>query len=134
MGFRSLFGAILVVAACSEPFEVGFNSPSGGTSAGGSGGAVAEGGRSGAPNHLAGAATVCVPVECRGKTYECGNCDDDDGDGKIDASDADCLGPCDDSEDVFASDKAGGGACQQDCYFDRNSGAGNDCTWSHVCD
>jgi hypothetical protein len=79
----------------------------------------------------------CVPVAC-GATYrQCGNCRDDDGDGAIDARDPECLGPCDDSEAELGTGTASRvtGSCRTDCYFDRNSGSGNDgCAWSYRCD
>jgi hypothetical protein len=79
----------------------------------------------------------CVPVAC-GNTYQlCGNCKDDDGDGAIDQGDPECLGPCDDSEAELSNGTAARvtGSCRTDCYFDRNSGSGNDgCAWSYRCD
>jgi len=79
----------------------------------------------------------CVPVECEGKIYQCGDCIDNDGDGKTDNADVECLSPCDDDETVFASGLPGDNMdpCNQDCYFDGNSGAGDDkCNWSLKCD
>jgi hypothetical protein len=79
----------------------------------------------------------CVPATCQGKTYACGNCLDDDGDCRVDSVDAMCLGPCDNSEaglDV-AIPGANNAPCKQDCYFDSDTGAGNDgCYSSHSCD
>jgi hypothetical protein len=75
---------------------------------------------------------------CQGKTYECGDCVDNDGDGKIDVGeDPDCLGPCHNAEDTFYGSIPGqaGPACLVDCYFDQDSGSGNDtCNWNHKCD
>ena len=59
------------------------------------------------------------------------------GDGWADASDPECLGPCDDSEgELFSgTETMVTGSCRVDCYFDRNSGSGDDgCGWSHRCD
>ncbi|HYQ14705.1 MAG TPA: hypothetical protein VEQ58_03075 [Polyangiaceae bacterium] len=84
-----------------------------------------------------GGAPSCVPTLCRGKLYECGNCDDNDGDGRVDALDSECLGPCDDDETGFSTGlkPSGGAPCRQDCYFDGDSGSGNDqCEWSQQCD
>src|SRR5437773_4343797 len=39
-------------------------------------------------------AVLCFPATCQGKLYECGDCTDNDGDGKIDSEDPDCLGAC----------------------------------------
>ncbi|MEZ4449961.1 MAG: hypothetical protein R3B09_10825 [Nannocystaceae bacterium] len=79
----------------------------------------------------------CIPVACDGKIYQCGDCVDNDNDGKIDKSDVECLSPCDDDEGHFASGLPGDNMdpCNQDCYFDGNSGAGDDkCNWSLKCD
>jgi len=80
---------------------------------------------------------VCVPVECDGKIYQCGDCIDNDRDGKIDNADVECLSPCDDDESIFASGLPGDNMdpCNQDCYFDGNSGSGDDkCKWNLKCD
>ncbi|MEP7126055.1 MAG: hypothetical protein ABJE95_34300 [Byssovorax sp.] len=74
---------------------------------------------------------------CQGHVYECGDLLDNDGDGLIDADDPDCLGPCDNTEGSFYGGIPGqaGPACTVDCYFDQDSGSGNDdCHWSHKCD
>ena len=79
----------------------------------------------------------CLPAHCQDHLYDCGNCLDDDGDGLVDMEDADCLGPCDDSEEFFYGNIPGQnqGNCVQDCYFDQDSGGGNDdCAWSFQCD
>lgn len=80
----------------------------------------------------------CVPVTCGGSTpFACGNCQDDDGDGWLDASDPECLGPCDDSElELYTGvESSVTGSCRVDCYFDRNAGSGDDgCSWSYRCD
>ena len=79
----------------------------------------------------------CTPAPCGGVTFECGDCSDDDGDTWVDASDPECLGPCDDSEqELFNGTTTNvNGSCRADCYFDRNTGSGDDgCTWSYRCD
>src|ERR1041385_4943073 len=51
--------------------------------------------------------------------------------------DPDCLGPCQNSESMFFGGIPGqnNAGCVQDCYFDQDSGSGNDdCLWSHKCD
>lgn len=66
----------------------------------------------------------CVPLRCGGKPTACGDCEDNDGDGLIDAEDPDCYGACDDSETSL-----GGRArpCPTDaCFFDPDCGRGND--------
>jgi len=77
----------------------------------------------------------CKPLACDGKTFACGDCMDNDGDGKIDLNDPECISPCDDREDTFATGLPGDNmdACKQDCFFDGNSG--NDaCNWDLSCD
>jgi hypothetical protein len=74
---------------------------------------------------------------CNGKLWGCGDCIDNDNDGKVDAEDVECVNPCDDDEGSFATGIPGDGmdACKQDCFFDGNSGAGDDkCQWNLKCD
>ncbi len=141
LGFAAL--AAFAAAACSRDIELGSDgaaaragSGGAGASAGyaGTGGVVATAGEGGA----AGASEAgCVPVACHGKLYECGDCTDNDGDGKLDAADPECTGPCDNSERSFDVDLPGAGAdkCTEDCFFDNGNGAGNDgCRFSYRCD
>jgi len=81
-------------------------------------------------------ATECVESLCDGDVWACGDCIDNDGDGLIDTLDTDCFGPCDNNESGWSGEIPGQDQkCKQDCYFDENSGAGNDeCTWTHECD
>jgi hypothetical protein len=100
----------------------------------GVGGSNADAGNLPAPLVDAG---PCTPAPCGGVEYECGNCSDDDGDGESDALDPECLGPCDDSEgELFNGTTTNvNGSCRADCYFDRNTGSGDDgCSWSYRCD
>ncbi len=79
----------------------------------------------------------CVPLQCDGATYACGDCMDNDGDGKYDSADPECISPCDDKEDTFATGLPGDNMdpCKQDCFFDGNSGGGaGDCAWNLACD
>jgi hypothetical protein len=66
---------------------------------------------------------------------QCANCKDDDGDGKIDGFDPQCTGPLDNDEATFATGIPGDNkdAVEQDCFFDGDSGAGNDGCNIHVC-
>jgi hypothetical protein len=104
----------------------------GGTSgaAGSSGGTTASGvGGGGGGTTGAGGGTV-------GNT-QCSDGKDNDGDGKIDYDDPECVGPLDDDESSFATGISGDNmdACKQDCFFDGNSGAGDDhCDWQLKCD
>jgi len=82
-------------------------------------------------------AGACLETECQGRVYLCGNCQDDDQDGLVDAADPDCLGPCHNAEDTYYGSIPGqnGGNCSKDCYFDQDSGGGNDdCAWDQRCD
>ncbi|MCA9707404.1 MAG: hypothetical protein KDK70_16250, partial [Myxococcales bacterium] len=77
-----------------------------------------------------------TPLDCGGTFYACGNGLDDDGDGYYDLSDPECTGPCDDDESSFATGLPGDNMdCKQDCFFDGNSGQGDDgCNWDLRCD
>jgi len=68
---------------------------------------------------------------------QCSDGKDNDGDGKIDYDDPECVGPLDNDESSFATGIPGDNmdACKQDCFFDGNSGAGDDhCDWQLQCD
>ena len=119
-------GAGAAAVGCSEDVEVGANlAPVAHAGAGGGGNAV-----------LAGAGP-CEESACLGRIFQCGDCWDNDADGLADSADPDCLGPCDNTEDSYYGGIPGQNAapCKQDCYFDRDTGSGNDdCNWSHECD
>jgi hypothetical protein len=141
----------VIAAGCGgSDEEVGRDLPSGGSSGsagnagfgadaglslGGIGGSASGGAASGG---AAGSdAGGCQVTKCQNHVYACGNCKDDDGDGKIDMEDPDCLGPCHDAENTYYGSIPGqaGPACTVDCYFDSDSGPGNDdCHWNHRCD
>jgi hypothetical protein len=61
-------------------------------------------------------------------TTECNNCQDDDGDGFTDGEDVHCISAADDDESSFATGIPGDNidSAQPDCFFDGDSGAGND--------
>lgn len=104
------------------------------TSSGGAGTGGASGPGTGGGGGIAPPTEI---AECQGHIYACGDLLDNDGDGLIDSQDPDCLGPCDNTEDSFYGGIPGqaGPACKVDCYFDQDSGSGNDdCYWSHECD
>jgi hypothetical protein len=114
----------LLVLGCGRQVEIGRDLAS--TGAGGVGGAAAQAD-----------AGPCQITTCQGKTYACGDCLDNDGDGLVDSADPECLGPCDNTEDSYFGGIPGqnNAPCKQDCYFDQDSGSGNDdCHWSHACD
>lgn len=77
------------------------------------------------------------PIECEeGVLYECGDGEDNDGDGLVDLADPECVGPCDDDEKSFQTGIPGDNVdCFQDCFFDGNSGHEDDnCWWNITCD
>ena len=66
----------------------------------------------------------------------CNNCVDDDHDGKIDGDDPECTGAIDDDEGSFATGIPGDNmdGTWQDCFFDGNSGGGDDgCRYNTCC-
>jgi hypothetical protein len=71
-----------------------------------------------------------------GGDTQCSDGVDNDGDGDIDASDNECTGYLDDDESGFGTDIPGDNVpCGEDCFFDGNSGSGNDgCEWDITCD
>jgi hypothetical protein len=107
--------------------------PNDGSGAGGTGG-VGLGDGGGATG---GAGGTIVPVSCPVAAPQCNDGMDNDMDGKIDSLDPECVGPCDNDEGTFATGIAGDNidACKQDCFFDGNSGMGDDgCEWNLKCD
>jgi hypothetical protein len=73
---------------------------------------------------------------CGAQPCSCSNGRDDDGDTLIDALDPECTGPADDVEDSLAIGVHGESEdvrCQ-DCFYDQNSGAGDDgCSRARTC-
>jgi len=70
-------------------------------------------------------------------TTQCSDGLDNDGDGKIDLADPECVSVLDNDESSFATGIPGDNkdACKQDCFFDGNSGMGDDgCNWELKCD
>ena len=68
---------------------------------------------------------------------QCSDGKDNDGDGLIDYFDPECISPADNDERSFATGIPGDNidACKQDCFFDGNSGMGDDgCLWQLQCD
>jgi hypothetical protein len=139
---------IVVGSGCGDDADVGGSgaaAAAGGTTAGGNGGAGAStgggvtGGAGGGVT-TGGSGGIPLPTEiamCQGHVYACGDLVDNDGDGLVDSQDPDCLGPCDNTEDSFYGGIPGqaGPPCKVDCYFDQDSGSGNDdCYWDHNCD
>jgi hypothetical protein len=67
-------------------------------------------------------------VLCGSELCACNNGIDDDGDGTADGFDAECTGALDDDEGTFSTGIPGDNSDPkwQDCFFDGNSGAGDD--------
>jgi hypothetical protein len=67
-------------------------------------------------------------VLCGNAACQCNNGIDDDGDGTVDGADIECTGALDDEEATFATGIPGDNKDPkwQDCFFDGNSGHGDD--------
>jgi hypothetical protein len=130
--------ALTSALSCDGDVLVGqFDVANGGATMTTSTSSVSSGGSASSTTGEAGAGGGCRATACQGRFYLCGNCQDDDMDGLIDSMDPDCLGPCHNSEDAYYGSIPGqsGGNCTKDCYFDQDSGGGNDdCVWNHQCD
>ena len=117
-----LVGAFFVlVPGCSS--SVNALSSDGGGASTGTGGTMGAGGVGGGK----------IPI---GQT-QCSDGIDNDGDGKIDYNDPECVGGLDNDESSYATGIPGDNvdACKQDCFFDGNSGMGDDgCDWQLKCD
>jgi len=110
--------ALVLVPGCSS--SVNALSMDGG---GATGGATGFGGTGGGK----------IPL---GQT-QCSDGIDNDGDGKIDYADPECVGGLDNDESSYATGIPGDNvdSCKQDCFFDGNSGMGDDhCLWELKCD
>ena len=118
---------------------------------GGNGGSVAGAGHTGSAGNAGLAGTSGgqgggsggsnLGVDAGGKITightQCSDGIDNDGDGFIDYADPECVGPNDNDESSFATGIPGDNvdACKQDCFFDGNSGMGDDhCLWQLKCD
>src|SRR4051812_29516875 len=128
----------------------------GGTSSGGSGNAASSDGGSSATNGASGANDTSGGSTSTGGTdaiagsgtvagsagsatlgtTQCSDGIDNDGDGLIDGLDPECTGPFDNDEGSFATGIPGDNKDPkwQDCFFDGNSGAGDDgCRYATDC-
>jgi hypothetical protein len=72
---------------------------------------------------------------CTAGSAQCNDCRDNDNDGEIDGRDIECTGATDDDEGSFATGIPGDNTDQvkQDCFFDGDSGSGNDMCELHIC-
>jgi hypothetical protein len=132
------FAALLMSGGCSRLLAA--SGDGGGVDIGGAAGAGADGGMGGTAG-VGGAAVCSSGASDAGRREVLGNqCDDgidNDGDGKIDYDDPECSGPFDNDEWTFAfgTPDEFDDPCKRDCFFDDNSGVGDDgCTWQLKCD
>lgn len=111
----------------SNPVELGGDGGNTGNPDGGNGGG-GDGGNTGNPD---GGNTG----GCTAGGTQCNNCIDDDNDGLVDGYDPHCISAADDDEASFATGIPGDNmdAINQDCFFDGDSGAGNDGCNIHIC-
>ena len=110
---------------------------SAGAAGAGAGGAAGAAGTTGAGGAAGAGGAGATPISCPNAAPQCNDGMDNDGDGKIDSLDPECVGPCDNDEGTFATGIPGDNmdACKQDCFFDGNSGMGDDgCEWNLKCD
>ena len=136
-GLTTTSTTTLTTLTTVDPTSSGSSSTGPGTTDVGSSGSVSDT-ASGTTDMTTGPVGPCVPIACPdGKTWACGDCMDNDGDGLVDLADPECISPCDDREDNFSTGLPGDNMdpCKQDCFFDGNSGGGKgDCAWDLACD
>jgi hypothetical protein len=127
-------------AAGNGQGKAGNNAYTGSNTGGNAGTSVGGGGQGGGGQGGAGTPPG-TPTYCPVQPSQCSNGLDDDGDGKVDAEDPECSGPCDNDESSFATGIPGDNiddlaSCRQDCFFDGDSGDedGKDCQWDLRCD
>ena len=136
-GLTTTSTTTLTTLTTVDPTSSGSSSTGPGTTDVGSSGSVSDT-ASGTTDMTTGPVGPCVPIACPdGKTWACGDCMDNDGDGLVDLADPECISPCDDREDNFSTGLPGDNMdpCKQDCFFDGNSGGGKgDCAWDLGCD
>ncbi|MBA3456561.1 MAG: hypothetical protein H0T42_25960, partial [Deltaproteobacteria bacterium] len=128
-----LLGCLVLVAMAAACGDNGSGGSDGGNGDGGDG--------DGGPTVDAACTGLCTDAPpftggCTvGGTVQCADCIDNDNDGKIDGADIECSGALDDDEGSFSTGIPGDNidAVDQDCFFDGNSGSGNDGCSIHVC-
>jgi len=139
------FVAALIAAGCGNSVNALSHDGSaltGGTGQAGTGGTGANGGNTGAGGTAGtGSGGSNLGVDAGGKiplgSTQCSDGLDNDGDGLFDSADPECTGPIDNDESSYATGIPGDNvdACKQDCFFDGNSGMGDDgCQWELKCD
>jgi hypothetical protein len=122
----------LLIVTCFATLFIACGGKGGGNGGDDAGGGGGDG--TGGPT-----ADAATPVQCTGGPIpgnpQCSNCIDDDGDGRIDSLDIECTGPQDNDESSFKTGLPGDNVDpkHQDCFFDGDSGAGNDGCDIHTC-
>ncbi len=116
----------------------GADSGSGGANSSGGGLNLGDAGSGGTVMGMAGAFSVTEAGEfyCGDVLCECNDGIDNDNDGTADGFDVECTGPYDNDESSFATGISGDNKDPkwQDCFFDGNSGAGDDgCKYHTEC-
>jgi hypothetical protein len=88
-------------------------------------------GSSGTPPDL----PQCHEAWCNGTLNACNDGEDNDGDGTVDLFDPECTSICDGDEASYHVPEYGNPDCKLDCFFDDNSGQGDDqCIHDLKCD
>lgn len=151
MARRLGFGVVALLATVAGVAQMSCDDSSG--SSNGGAGAGASGGANGGMNGTGlngggadsgagadsgtGLTGGAAAMSCASGVAQCGDGLDNDNDGKVDMLDGECVSPCDNDEGSFATGISGDNidACKQDCFFDGDSGQGNDgCEWNLKCD
>jgi hypothetical protein len=115
--------------------KTGGGGATGNAGKGGSAGSTGTGG--GSATGTGGAGGAGGGLVTKVGVTQCTDGIDNDGDGLIDSADPECTGSADNDESSFGTGIPGDNvdACKQDCFFDGNSGMGDDgCQWQLQCD
>jgi hypothetical protein len=124
-----------LAVGCSDPAGNGNGNGDGGNNTGDGGNNTGDGGNNTGDGGNTGGDGGTTPGCDATEGPQCNNCIDDDGDGLIDGADPHCISALDNDEASFATGIPGDNMdlVNQDCFFDGDSGAGNDGCNQHVC-
>lgn len=125
---------LLALVSLLTGVACGGDDDTGGTGDGGGGGGGVDGGGGSGTDGGGGSGTDGGGGT--GGVAACANGLDDDGDGLVDGMDPECTGPADNDESSYATGIPGDNRdpMWQDCFFDGNSGAGDDhCRYRTEC-
>jgi hypothetical protein len=136
-GSSGTTGGTTGTSAGSTGDDGGADGTTGGSSANTGGSISVTGGTTGTTGGSSGTlGTGGITSLCGDGGCVCSNGMDDDGDGLVDGLDPECIGPTDNDEGSFATGIPGDNQDPkwQDCFFDGNSGAGDDgCRYATEC-